>query len=201
MTFRKSIYKEHTATNYFLFMALTTRLATFEDVGEIQQLIALSARGLSRGYYSKAETEGAIQYVFGVDSQLIQDGTYYVVESKKCIVACGGWSRRSTLFGGDQHKAGSDPLLNPATDAARIRAFFVQPDWTRQGIGRMLISLCEKAAQNYGFTKMEIGSTLPGVPLYQAMGYHAAKKISVPLPDGQHFTVVNMKKDLNLLPG
>jgi GNAT superfamily N-acetyltransferase len=180
-------------------MPLTTRLATFEDVAEIQQLIALSARRLSEGYYSKAETEGAIKYVFGVDSQLIEDGTYYVVESKKGIVACGGWSRRSTLFGGDQHKGTTDPLLNPATDAARIRAFFVHPDWARQGIGRMLISICEKAAYNYGFTRIEIGSTLPGVPLYEAMGYHKAKTISVPLPDGEHFTVVNMKKDLNLL--
>jgi GNAT superfamily N-acetyltransferase len=179
-------------------MSLTTRLATFEDIPELQELIALSARGLSDGYYSPAETEGAIKYVFGVDSQLIVDGTYYVVESKDCIVACGGWSRRSTLFGGDQHKDIVDPLLNPATDAARIRAFFVHPDWARRGIGKMLINLCEKAAHQYGFTKMEIGSTLPGVPLYEAMGYHRAKKISVPLPGGEQFMVVNMKKDLNL---
>jgi len=179
-------------------MSLTTRLATFEDIDELQQLIALSARGLSNGYYSNAQTEGAIRYVFGVDSQLIQDGTYYVVESKECLVACGGWSMRSTLFGGDQHKEDVDPLLNPATDAARIRAFFVHPDWARHGIGRTLINLCEKAAQHYGFTKMEIGSTLPGVPLYEAMGYHQSKKINVPLPDGEHFMVVNMKKDLNL---
>jgi GNAT superfamily N-acetyltransferase len=179
-------------------MSLTTRLATFEDIDELQQLIALSARGLSNGYYSDAQTEGAIRYVFGVDSQLIQDGTYYVVESKECLVACGGWSMRSTLFGGDQHKEEVDPLLNPATDAARIRAFFVHPDWARHGIGRTLINLCEKAAQHYGFTKMEIGSTLPGVPLYEAMGYHQSKKINVPLPDGEHFMVVNMKKDLNL---
>ena len=179
-------------------MSLTTRLATFEDIDELQQLIALSARGLSDGYYSTAQTEGAIKYVFGVDRQLIQDGTYYVVESKECLVACGGWSMRSTLFGGDQHKDDADPLLNPATDAARIRAFFVHPDWARQGIGRMLIAVCEKAAHQYGFTKMEIGSTLPGVPLYEAMGYHQSKKINVPLPGGEHLLVVNMKKDLNL---
>jgi len=179
-------------------MSLTTRLATFEDIDELQQLITLSARGLSDGYYSHAQTEGAIKYVFGVDSQLIQDGTYYVVESRECLVACGGWSMRSTLFGGDQHKSDADPLLNPATDAARIRAFFVHPDWARQGIGRMLITHCEKAAHHYGFTKMEIGSTLPGVPLYESMGYHQSKEISVPLPDGGHLPVVNMKKDLNL---
>ncbi|MDB5024512.1 MAG: family N-acetyltransferase [Mucilaginibacter sp.] len=179
-------------------MPVTTRVATFEDVPALQQLIAVSARGLSAGYYTPAATESAIKYVFGVDSRLIEDGTYYVVESKDTIVACGGWSRRNTLFGGDQHKDIIDPLLNPATDAARIRAFFVHPDWARQGIGKMLISVCEKAAHRYGFTKMEIGATLPGVPLYQAMGYHKVKKIRVPLPDGQVFVVMNMKKDLNL---
>lgn len=179
-------------------MSFTTRSATFEDIPDLQQLIALSARGLSKGFYTHAETESAIKYIFGVDSQLIVDGTYYLVESKDKLVACGGWSRRSTLFGGDQHKTEADPLLNPATDAARIRAFFVHPDWARHGIGKALINVCEKAAHQAGFTKMEIGSTLPGVPLYEAMGYQAAKKIRVPLPDGVTFTVVNMKKDLNL---
>src|ERR1700744_2218316 len=119
-------------------MSVTTRLATFEDVPALQALIAESARGLSEGYYTKAETEAAIKYVFGVDSQLIEDGTYYVVESKGAIAACGGWSRRSTLYGGDQHKGIADPLLNPATDAARIRAFLVHPDVARQVIGPML---------------------------------------------------------------
>lgn len=179
-------------------MQITTRLANFEDVPVLQELIALSARGLSIGYYTQAETEGAIKYIFGVDSQLIEDGTYYVGESTGMIVACGGWSHRNTLFGGDQHKDRTDPLLNPATDAARIRAFFVHPDWARKGIGRILINICETAAHQYGFTKIEIGSTLPGVPLYEAMGYHAAKKIKVALPDGGVFMVVNMNKDLNL---
>lgn len=177
-------------------MSITIRLATFEDVPVLQQLIALSARGLSIGYYTVIETEAAIKYIFGVDSQLIADGTYYVAESKRVIAACGGWSRRSTLYGGDQHKDIVDPLLNPATDAARIRAFFVHPDFARQGIGKMLINVCEKAAHQYGFTRIEIGSTLPGVPLYKAMGYHVVKKMQVPLPDDVVFTVINMKKDL-----
>ncbi|HEY4196854.1 MAG TPA: GNAT family N-acetyltransferase [Mucilaginibacter sp.] len=179
-------------------MSVTTRLATFEDVPALQDLIAASARGLSDGYYTKAETEAAIKYVFGVDSQLIEDGTYYVVESKGVLAACGGWSRRSTLYGGDQHKDTADPLLNPATDAARIRAFFVNPDFARQGIGKMLINVCEKAAHQYGFSKIEIGSTLPGVPLYEAMGYHAVKEMRVPLPNGVVFKAVNMKKDMDL---
>src|SRR5258708_4570361 len=179
-------------------MSITIRVATFEDVPLLQQLIAQSVRGLSAGYYTPRQVERAIKYVFGVDSQLIEDGTYYVAESKNAIVACGGWSRRNTLFGGDQHKDIVDPLLNPATDAARIPAFFVHPHWARQGIGKLLINVCEKAAHQYGFTKMEIGATLPGVPLYEAFGYHAVKKIKVPLPDGELFVVVNMKKDLNL---
>jgi GNAT superfamily N-acetyltransferase len=179
-------------------MSVTTRLATFEDVPALQALIAASARGLSDGYYTKAETEAAIKYIFGVDSQLIEDSTYYLVESKGAITACGGWSRRSTLYGGDQHKDIVDPLLNPATDAARIRAFFVHPDFARQGIGKMLINVCEKAAHQYGFSKIEIGSTLPGVPLYEAVGYHAIKKMRVPMPDGTYLPIMNMRKDLNL---
>lgn len=177
-------------------MPVTTRLATFEDIPALQQLIADSARGLSGGFYTKRQIESAVKYVFGVDSQLLIDGTYYLAESGDTLAACGGWSRRSALFGGDQHKETEDPLLNPAIDAARIRAFFVHPDWARQGLGKLLINLCEEAALQYGFTKMEIGATLPGVPLYEAMGYEAIKKIKVPLPDGETLVVVNMKKEL-----
>ena len=177
-------------------MPITTRLATFEDVPVLQQLIARSARGLSEGFYTPAQAESAIKYVFGVDSQLLIDGTYYIAETDDDIVACGGWSRRNTLFGGDQHKGVEDPLLNPATDAARIRAFFVSPDHARKGLGRMMIDLCETAAKNYGFTRMELGATLPGVPLYQAMGYSAVERIDLPLPDGEIMGIVKMEKKL-----
>jgi GNAT superfamily N-acetyltransferase len=180
-------------------MPLITRLATFEDVPMLQQLIELSVRGLSEGYYTPAQVESAIKYIFGVDSQLLIDGTYYLIESEDSIVACGGWSRRNTLYGGDQHKEEEDPLLNPAIDAARIRAFFVHPDSARQGIGRTLINVCETAAQQYGFTKMELGATLPGVPLYEAMGYQAVKRIDVALPDGEVMGIVKMEKELNQL--
>jgi GNAT superfamily N-acetyltransferase len=176
-------------------MSITTRLATFEDIPQLQQLIAQSVRGLSAGFYTPRQVESAIKYVFGVDSQLIADGTYYVAETEDETVACGGWSRRNTLYGGDQHKGVEDPLLNPATDAARIRAFFVHPDWARHGIGRALIDLCETAARHYGFTKMEIGATLPGAPLYEAMGYNVVDKIKVPLPDGEELRIVKMKKE------
>jgi GNAT superfamily N-acetyltransferase len=177
-------------------MSTTIRLATFEDVPVLQQLIAASARGLSEGFYTPAQAESAIKYVFGVDSQLLMDGTYYQVETADEIIACGGWSRRNTLFGGDQHKEVEDPLLNPAIDAARIRAFFVSPNHARKGIGRMLIDTCETAAKNYGFSKIELGATLPGVPLYEAMGYHAIERIDLHLPDGESIGIVKMEKQL-----
>jgi GNAT superfamily N-acetyltransferase len=178
-------------------MAITTRLATSNDIPVLQQLIAESARGLSAGYYTKTQIESAIQYIFGVDTQLVLDGTYYVAEAGDEIIACGGWSKRHTLFGGDQHKA-ADPLLNPITDAGRIRAFFVHPAWARQGIGRMMINLCETEAIKNGFTSIEIGATLPGEPLYAAQGYTSVEKIIAAMPNGEQMDVIKMRKDLNL---
>src|SRR5579872_1444663 len=127
-------------------MPAIIRPATFRDIPQLQSLIALSARGLSAGYYTPAETESAIRYVFGVDTQLIADETYFVIEDDDNIIACGGWSRRNTLFGGDQFKTEADPLLDPQKDAARIRAFFVHPGYARRGIGQILINACEQAA-------------------------------------------------------
>jgi len=170
------------------------RLATFEDIPELQNLIATSVRGLSTGYYTLNQIESAITYVFGVDSQLITDGTYYLLELDDAIAACGGWSKRNTLYGGNQYKEKEDPLLNPAVDAARIRAFFVHPDYARRGIGRRLINHCEQAAQNAGFKTLELGSTLPGVPLYEAMGYRVIERVDVPMPDGETLGIVKMRK-------
>jgi len=176
-------------------MQITTRLATFNDIPQLNQLIAASARNLSVGFYTPAQTESAIKYVFGVDTQLVIDGTYYVAEIAGETVACGGWSRRNTLYGGDQHKEKKDPLLDPAIDAARIRAFFVHPDHARKGIGRHLIDVCEAAAKANGFTAMEMGATLPGVPLYAAMGYTEIERIDTVLPDGVEWEIVRMRKD------
>ncbi|MBB5395675.1 GNAT family N-acetyltransferase [Mucilaginibacter sp. AK015] len=173
---------------------ITIRLATFDDVEELQQLISLSVRGLSARYYSQPQIDSAIKYVFGIDSQLITDGTYYVAEKGNTKVGCGGWSKRNTLYGGDQHKDLEDPLLDPSQDAARIRAFFVHPDYARQGIGRKIINVCEDAAKAYGFKSFELGATLPGVPLYEAMGYTAIERIDVILPDKELLGVVKMKK-------
>ena len=112
------------------------------------------------------------------------------------IVGCGGWSTRQTLYGGDQMKAAADPLLDPATDAARIRAFFVHPDHARQGIGRRIIEACEAAAQQAGFTRMELGATLPGEPLYAAMGYAVTDRFEIALPDGERLPCAHMAKTL-----
>ena len=172
------------------------KLATFAHIAELQQLIALSVRGLSTAYYTPAQIESAIRYVFGIDSQLINDGTYYIFEKEHAIVGCGGWSKRNTLYGGDQHKEREDPLLDPTKDAARIRAFFVHPDHARQGIGRQIIATCEAAAKRNGFTSLELGATLPGVPLYEAMGYHPLERIDEGLPDGEVLGIVRMKKNI-----
>lgn len=177
-------------------MPAIIRLATFQDIPQLQQLIALSARGLSAGYYTQAETESAIKYVFGVDTQLVTDRTYFVIEDGGVIIACGGWSKRNTLFGGDQFKTEADPLLDPQKDAARIRAFFVHPDSARRGIGQMLINACEAAAIENGFSKMEMGATLPGVPFYAKMGYFELENIKLPLPDGEVMGIVRMGKEL-----
>ena len=175
------------------------RLATFEDVPELQQLIAHSVRGLSGGYYTTGQIESAIRYIFGIDSQLIIDGTYYVFEKQGFLAGCGGWSKRNTLYGGDQRKDIEDPLLDPASDPGKIRAFFVHPEHARQGIGSQIIKTCEEAALKAGFTSLELGATLPGVPLYAAMGYQPLERIDEVMPDGEVLGIVKMRK--STLPG
>lgn len=175
-------------------MPVTTRTAKFEDIPQLNELIARSVRGLSTEYYTPNQIESAIKYIFGVDTQLIIDGTYYIAETDNIIVGCGGWSKRNTLYGGDQHKEIEDPLLDPEQDAARIRAFFVHPDYARQGIGRQIINVCESAAISAGFGSFELGATLPGVPLYTVMGYTAIERIDAPLPDGEILGIVKMRK-------
>ena len=177
-------------------MSIDVRLATKEDAPVLNDLIPLSARALSDGYYTPSQIESAITHIFGVDSQLIADGTYFVVTEDDQIVGCGGWSKRNTLFGGDQMKAAADDLLDPAHDAARIRAFFVHPDWTRRGIGRRIIDECEAAARRAGFRRMELGATLPGEPLYAAMGYTVTERFDIPMPDGEILPAAHMVKSL-----
>jgi GNAT superfamily N-acetyltransferase len=175
-------------------MHTTIRLAKFEDIPPLNQLIARSVRELSVGHYTSAQIESALKYVFGVDTQLIVDGTYYVAEINSVMVGCGGWSKRNTLYGGDQHKDTEDPLLDPVKDAARIRAFFVHPEHSRKGIGRFIINFCEEAAKLNDFRRFELGATLPGVPFYLALGYEPVQHVDAILPDGEILEVVKMRK-------
>jgi GNAT superfamily N-acetyltransferase len=174
----------------------TVRLARDADLPALHALIPLSVRGLSRGFYSDGEIEAAIEHVFGPDTQLIADGTYFVVEVAGEVVACGGWSKRQTLYGGDQAKAAVDPVVDPARDPARIRAFFVHPSFARRGLGSLLMNTCMDAARAAGFRRLELGATLPGVPLYRAFGFEALERVDAPLPNGQSLPVVRMARAL-----
>ena len=172
------------------------RRALLTEAPALNALMAMSAAELSRGYYTPSQIESLIAHVFGVDTQLLTDGTYYVVERGEGLVACGGWSRRRTLFGGDQAKDTSDPLLDAATEAARIRAFFVHPDCARQGLGRRLLVHCEAAARAAGFLRTELMATLPGVPLYRALGYEPLESVTYHLPDGLSAEFLRMGRSL-----
>jgi GNAT superfamily N-acetyltransferase len=147
------------------------RPATMDEVPALNALIVRSARALSEGFYTPEQTDAVTREVFGVDTQLVRDATYYAVEEEGVIVACGGWSQRGAVCGGDGAKMGDDRLLDPARDAARIRAFFVDPGHARRGIGRALLQHCAAAAANEGFTRLELIATLPGAPLYAAAGF------------------------------
>jgi GNAT superfamily N-acetyltransferase len=172
------------------------RIATVGDIPALQELIELSVRALSSGYYSPAQSEAALKHVFGIDTQLISDQTYYLIEESGRPVATGGWSARRTLFGGDQAKREIDSLLDPLTDAARIRAFFVHPDWTRRGLARRLYDRCETEARDRGFGTFELVATLPGEPVYRALGFVTVEEISVPLSDGLFLPCVRMARPL-----
>ena len=175
-------------------MQITTRLATLADIPGLNALIALSVRGLSVGYYTPQQIESGLKYVFGVDTRLVADGTYFVAAIEGVTVGCGGWSKRNTLYGGDQHKQDADPLLDPTVDAARIRAFFVHPDHARKGVGTHIMNVCETAAKAHGFTAFELGATLPGVPLYKTMGYIEVNRADAHLPDGVVLDIIKMRK-------
>lgn len=170
------------------------RLARPDDGPALAALIALSARVLQREYYSPEQLDGSIGTIFGVDTQLIRDGTYFVATVADRIVACGGWSRRITTCGGDRAKRGEDRLRDPVTEPAMIRAFFVHPDFARRGIGRELLRRSEAGAWAAGFRDIEIMATLAGEPLYAAGGYEAVELCSVDLVNGLTLPVVRMRR-------
>jgi GNAT superfamily N-acetyltransferase len=176
-------------------MNVPLRKAVVGDIPRLREVIEASVRGLQAEDYSAAQIEGALQSVYGVDSRLIADGTYFVAEILEGrIVACGGWSKRKTLYGGDQYAGREDSLLDPAHDAAKIRAFFVHPRWARLGIGSMILEACERAAIAAGFTRLEMGATLSGVAFYRAKGYVEIENQDVPLGNGEALPIVRMAK-------
>jgi ribosomal protein S18 acetylase RimI-like enzyme len=185
------------------------RLAAPEDVPVLRKLIEASVRRLQAEDYTPTQVEGALETVFGVDSQLIADGTYIVAEvpstptasaevpdtkSNWTIVGCGGWSKRKTLYGSDHWTGREDALLDPQRDAAKIRAFFIHPDWARQGVGSKILLACERAAHAAGFRRYEMGATLTGAKLFAARGYAPVKPISIPLNNGETLSVIHMEK-------
>ena len=174
------------------------RAATMEDVPRLQALIPLSARNLRTGYSSE-QVEAALGSALGVDTQLVQDGTYFVVEAQDQLVGCGGWSRRRTLYGSDHVHASAkdDTWLDPKIDPARIRAFFVHPEYARRGIGSLILRTCEAEASRLGFSCLELASTLPGEPLYRAHGYEEVERFEVPLPEGKGLPVIRMRKSIS----
>lgn len=176
------------------------RKAKLADRAAIEELIVESARGLSRAEYSGRQIEAAIASVFGVDTNLILDETYFVADSSGTLLGCGGWSKRKTLFGGDQFADRDSRELDPQSEAAKIRAFFVHPEHARKGIGRAILMACESEARAHGFRSVELMSTLPGIKLYQACGYQGDDFVELELVDGVKLELLPMRKDFFAQP-
>jgi len=172
------------------------RRATEADVPALHALIEASVRGLQASDYTPAEIEGALWHALGLDSQLVRDGTYFIAEVDGEMVASGGWSYRATLCGSDGMTGREPAGLNPTTDAAKIRAIFVHPAWARQGLGSLMLAHCEEQAREAGFTRLEMGSTLTGAPLYRLRGYVERERIAIPLPNGEALPVIRMTKSV-----
>lgn len=187
-------------------MSLSLRPATLDDIPALNALIERSARQLSIGFYTPAEIDAAVRYVFGVDTNLVADGTYFVVHDGAALAGCGGWSMRRTLYGGDQRPVDTDApgvprvpaedQLQPGVDAAKVRAFFVSPDFARRGVGRFLLDACLAAAGQAGFTRVELMATLPGVPFYSALGFRPMREVTDRLPDGTPLRFVQMDREI-----
>lgn len=185
-------------------VTVKTRQATAADIPVLRSLIEASVRHLQAEDYSPFQMEAALRTVFGVDSQLIADGTYFVAEALPAlstspgmvpvIAGCGGWSKRKTLYGGDRWRERQDDLLDPRNDAAKVRAFFIHPDWARCGIGSLILNACENAARKAGFTRFEMGATLTGEKFFRELGYVAQERIEIPLEDGITLPIVHMLK-------
>jgi N-acetylglutamate synthase-like GNAT family acetyltransferase len=185
-------------------LKLRIRKAAQAEIPALTELIHASVRQLQADDYTEAQREAALKTVFGVDTQLVADGTYLVAEAIDSAVAakanlpaiagCGGWSKRKTLYGGDAWTQREDALLDPACDAAKIRAFFIHPAWARRGVGTRMLEACESAARQAGFTRFEMGATLTGAKLFAAKGYVPLRRIELSLGDGESLSVIHMEK-------
>ncbi len=176
------------------------RTAVISDIPVLHELIARSVHGLMAEAYSETQLREALGVWLGVDSQLIRDGTYFVAEAevdgKRVAVGCGGWGKRKTPYGSDHRPDREDALLDPGVDAAKIRAFFVHPNWVRRGIGAMILQTCEQAVRDAGFSRCEMGATLSGVPFYSYHGYAATERVELPLANGESLPILKMTKNL-----
>jgi GNAT superfamily N-acetyltransferase len=178
-------------------VSLKLRLAVPEDLPALRDLMSAAIGELLNPFLSPQEVAASFE-IMGLDSQLVADGTYFLVEEEGALAGCGGWSRRATLFGGD-HSAGRDAaLLDPARDAARVRAMYTHPDHVRKGVGRLILDACESAAAGEGFARCEMAATLAGEPLYQACGYREIERFSAPTSGGIEVPLVRMGKALPL---
>lgn|SRR5262245_37146340 len=174
--------------------SLTYRVARRDDLAALAELMELAIAGLQKAYLDERQVS-ASRAIMGLDTQLVEDGTYFVVERDGELAGCGGWSRRATLYGGDQSPGRDAALLDPARDAARVRAMYTHPGHTRQGVGRLILSLCEAAARSEGFSRMELMATLAGEPLYRASGYEECERV-VDDRGGAPVPLVRMSKTL-----
>lgn len=175
---------------------VSVRHATPADIPAMEALIRRSGIELSAGFYTSEQAQAVTRHVFGVDTQLVADQTYFVIEKDGRMAACGGWSKRSTLFGADRTKQGADPLLDPEREPARIRAFFVDPSAARQGLGRLLLQHCTDAAAAAGFHTLELAATMPGVPLYAACGFEVIENMELDLPGPVKVPLAKMRKSI-----
>jgi GNAT superfamily N-acetyltransferase len=173
------------------------RLATVEDLDALDSLMKLATREIFPRFYNADQSASAVRYVASVDRQLVEDGTYYAFETGAELVACGGWSKRAKLYTGSGDAAGDDRLIDPATEAAHVRAMYTRPDWTRRGLGRRILEACEDAARVAGFRTLTLGATLPGLPLYEAFGFRETGREDVVMPDGTPLPCVWMEKPID----
>jgi GNAT superfamily N-acetyltransferase len=157
--------------------SLTHRLARRDDLDALKTLMDAAISELQKAFLDERQIASS-RAIMGLDTQLIEDGTYFVVETDGQLAGCGGWSRRATLYGGDQSPGRNAALLDPARDAARVRAMYTHPHHTRKGVGRLILSLCEMAARSEGFRSVDLMATLAGEPLYRACGYQRRERIT-----------------------